>query len=63
VHLRLLEAIESRDPDEVAEASAKHWSTPLRGKNYREIRAMRLAGMATTPRDLMAVPTGDAGDA
>jgi DNA-binding FadR family transcriptional regulator len=63
VHLTLLEAIESRDPDEVAEASAKHWSTPLRGKNYREIRAMRLAGMATTPRDLMAVPTGDAGDA
>lgn len=64
VHLRLLEAVESRDPGEVAAASARHWSTPLRGKSYREIRAMRLVEMAATPRDLMSVPTGgDAGDA
>lgn len=63
VHLRLLDAVESRDPDEVSAASAKHWSTPLRGKDYREIRAMRLVEMATTPRDLMAVPRGsDAND-
>jgi GntR family transcriptional regulator, transcriptional repressor for pyruvate dehydrogenase complex len=64
VHLKLLEAVESRDPDEVMASSAKHWSTPLRGKSYREIRAMRLVEMATTPRDLMSLPTGgDEGDA
>lgn len=52
VHLRLLEAVESREPAAVSEASAKHWSTPLRGRDYREIRGMRLVEMTATPRDL-----------
>jgi DNA-binding FadR family transcriptional regulator len=63
VHMKLLEAVESRDPDAVAAASEKHWLTPLRGKSYREIRGMRLGEMATSPRELMAVQTGaDAGN-
>jgi DNA-binding FadR family transcriptional regulator len=58
VHLKLLEAVESRDPDAVAAASAKHWLTPLRGKSYRDVRHMRLGEMAMSPRELMAVQTG-----
>ncbi len=62
VHLRLLEAVESRDPEAVAAASAKHWSTPLRGRSYRDVRAMRLGEMATTSRELMAVQMGTDAD-
>lgn len=56
VHLELLEAVASRDPDAVTRASGRHWSTPLRGKSYRDIRRMRVGEMAMSPRELMAVP-------
>ena len=62
VHRALLEAVASRDPHAVVAASERHWSTPLHGKSYQEIRRMRLSEMFVSPRELMAIPGGADGD-
>jgi GntR family transcriptional regulator, transcriptional repressor for pyruvate dehydrogenase complex len=58
VHRALLEAVASRDPSAVVAASDKHWSTPLRGRSYRETRRTRLGAMLVSPREMMAIPGG-----
>ena len=63
VHRGILEAVASRDEGAVSAACDKHWATPLRGKSYRQTRAVRLGDIVVSPRELVAVPGGAVGDA
>lgn len=59
-HRAILDAVAARDEERVSAACEKHWSAPLRGKQYQRIRAARVGDMFTSPRQLMAIDGGGA---
>ena len=61
-HRAILDAVAARDEERVARACEKHWSVPLRGKQYKRTRAARVGDMFTSPSQLMAIPGGGADD-
>ncbi|MFN8224632.1 MAG: FadR/GntR family transcriptional regulator [Gaiellales bacterium] len=62
IHRALLDAVASRDEEKVARACEKHWSTPLRDRQYAETRSLRISAMFATPAQLVAIPGGTVAD-
>jgi len=59
-HRAILDAVAARDEERVSAACEKHWSAPLRGKQYQRTRAARVGDMFTSPSQLMAIHGGGA---
>ena len=57
-HRKVLEAVASRDEQRVVAACEEHWSTPLRGKQFKRTRSMRIGDMFVSPSQLVAIPAG-----
>lgn len=62
VHRAILDAVAAREEERVSVACEKHWSAPLRGKQYKRTRAARVGDMFTSPSQLMAISGGGADD-
>jgi len=61
-HRAILDAVAAREEERVSVACEEHWSAPLRGKQYKRIRAARVGDMFTSPSQLMAIGGGGADD-
>lgn len=61
-HRKVLEAVASRDERRVAAACEEHWSTPLRGKQFKRTRSTRIGDMFASPSQLVAIPGGVVAD-
>lgn len=61
-HREVLDAVASRDEERVASALERHWSAPLRGKQFEATRSMRIADVFTLPSQLVAIQGGTVAD-